>query len=105
VGDRLGRWDGYFVVQKESWHMGFDWGVYTYSTLGVVLSQAPPLALAVTTAVVITGIGLWLIGFGERIPWPLLLYAGGVLALVIGGEGYYWAKARLLLPAFPLLIP
>ena len=28
-----------------------------------------------------------------------------VLGLVLGGDGYYWSKARLLLPAFPLLIP
>ena len=105
VGDRLGRWDGYFVVQNEAWKMGFDWGAYSYTTLGTLLTSAPPLAFAVTTAVVITGFGLWLIGFGERIPWPLMVYAGVMLALVLGGDGYYWAKARLLLPAFPLLIP
>ena len=105
VGDRLGRWDGYFVVQNEAWRMAFDGGGYSWATLGTVLTHPMPLAMYVTTAVVVTGSGLWLIGFGGRIPWPLLVYAGVVLALVLGGDGYYWAKARLLLPAFPLLIP
>jgi hypothetical protein len=105
VGDRLGRWDGYFVVQNQAWKMGFDGGSYSWTTLGTVLTHPVPLAMYVTTALVITGFGLWLIGFGERIPWPLLVYAGVVLGLVLTGAGYYWAKGRLLLPAFPLLIP
>jgi hypothetical protein len=105
VGDRLGQWNGYFVVQSDSWGMSYDWGVYSWTTLGELITNPMPLAMYVTTAVVITGFGLWLIGFGERVPWPLLVYAGFVLALVLGGDGYYWAKARLLLPAFPLLIP
>jgi hypothetical protein len=105
VGDRLGRWDGYFVVQNQAWKMSFDWGVYSYTTLGQVLTHSMPLAVYVTTAVVITGFALYLIGFGDRVPWPLLVYAGLVLVLVLGGDGYYWAKARLLLPAFPLLVP
>lgn len=105
VGDRLGEWNGYFVVQNESWGMAYDWGVYSWTTLGEVLTNPMPLAMYLTTAVVIAGFGLWVIGFGDRVPWPLMVYAGFVLALVLGGDGYYWAKARLLLPAFPLLIP
>jgi hypothetical protein len=35
----------------------------------------------------------------------LLAYAAGLLVLTIGGAGYYHAKSRFLLPAFPLLLP
>jgi hypothetical protein len=85
--------------------MRFDGGADTAEKLGTVVTQPVPLAWVVTTAVLVVGLALLIIGAAERLPWPLLLYAAGVLVLAIGGAGYYWAKGRLLLPAFPLLIP
>jgi hypothetical protein len=35
----------------------------------------------------------------------MTLYAGALLVLVICTAGYYHAKGRLLIPAFPLLLP
>jgi hypothetical protein len=105
VGARLGRPDGYFYVQDKAWKMGFDGGRYTVRTLGTLMTTPLPLAFAVTTAVVVGGVLLFLVGVGERLPWPLLVYAGAAVLLVIGGDDYYAAKARLLIPVFPLLLP
>jgi len=105
VGVVLGRADGYFYVQNVAWRMRFDGGGDTVRKLGTVATHAVPLAYVVTTAVLVIGLTLLVIGIGERLPWPLLVYAAGVLAVVLGGAGYYWAKGRLLLPDFPLLIP
>jgi hypothetical protein len=105
VGVRLDRPDGYFYVQDKAWRMRFDGGEDTVRELGKIATHSVPLAYVVTSLVLAAGLALLVIGLGERIPWPLLVYAAGVLVLALGGAGYYWAKARLLLPAFPLLIP
>ncbi|URN16052.1 MULTISPECIES: hypothetical protein [Streptomyces] len=41
----------------------------------------------------------------QRQPVILLVYAGMLLLIAVGGAGYFHSKARFLLPAFPLLIP
>jgi hypothetical protein len=105
VALRLHRWDGYFFVQDQAWRMSFDGGVRTVRVLGRVITSEMPLPLVVTSAVVAAGVVLLIVGIGERLPYPLLIYAGLVLVLVIGAGDYYESKARLLLPAFPLLLP
>jgi hypothetical protein len=105
VGDRLGRVDGYFYVQREAWHMSFDWGSASLQTLGTVLTRMQPLALYVTTAVVIVSAVLLVLAAVDRVPWPLLLYALVIVVIAVGGSDYYHAKGRMLLPAFPVLIP
>jgi hypothetical protein len=50
---------------------------------------------------------LWLYALcvRQRQPVPLLVYCGIVVALALGASGYFGSKPRLLLPAFPLLLP
>ncbi|MDR7274613.1 hypothetical protein [Catenuloplanes atrovinosus] len=105
VGFRLGEADGYFRVQGDAWGMAFDGGVYTLKTLKAILTGAQPLALYMATAVLAVAVLLLVLAVTERLPWPLLVYAALVLALALGGEGYYHSKSRLLVPAFPLLLP
>lgn len=38
-------------------------------------------------------------------PLALLVYCGIVVALALCASGYFGSKPRLLLPAFPLLLP
>jgi hypothetical protein len=40
-----------------------------------------------------------------RLPWPLLVYAAAVLLTVWASDGQIHSRVRLLLPAFPLLVP
>ncbi|WP_232323663.1 hypothetical protein [Catenuloplanes japonicus] len=105
VGVRLGSPDGYFRVQDEAWGMAFDGGVFTLRTTKAVLTEPSPLTLYMNIAVLALGVLLLFLAITERLPWPLLVFAAVVLALALGGEGYFHSKARLLMPAFPLLIP
>jgi hypothetical protein len=107
VGQRLHRLDGYFYVQDKTWHMAFDDGYYTYDSARHILFADPPLQLAntVTTVVLSIAIILMLVSFGARIPWPLLVFGAVAMIVVLTGDGYYYAKARLLMPAFTLLLP
>lgn len=105
VGVRLGRPDGYFQVQDEAWGMAFDGGVFTLKTVKAVLTEQSPLMLYMNTAVLALAVLLLVLAITERLPWPLLVFSAVVLALALGGEGYFHSKARLLMPAFPLLLP
>jgi hypothetical protein len=105
VGVRLGRMDGYLHVQNDAWRMSFDGGASTWDRLGQVLTRPQPLALYVTTAVVIVSVALFVLAAGDRVPWPLLAYSLVLLLMVIAGTEYYHAKGRMLVPAVPLLLP
>ncbi|WP_412742367.1 hypothetical protein [Krasilnikovia sp. MM14-A1004] len=105
VGLRLGRIDGYLHVQRDAWHMSYDGGQYTVHILRRLLTHPAELGQYVTTFVLVVALALMVLLVVDTAPWPLVVYAGLVLAIVLGGAGYYHAKARLLLPAFPLLLP
>jgi hypothetical protein len=58
-----------------------------------------------TVAVLLAAIALVVISIRMRIAWPLVLYGTLVLAMDVGANGLMNSKARLLLPAFTLLLP
>ena len=105
VGHRLGRADGYFHVQKDAWKMSYDAGGYTLSTVHTLLTKPQPLAFYVSALVLLVAIALLAILALDRVSWPLLVYAAVIVAMAFFGDGYFHAKARLLMPAFPLLLP
>ncbi len=105
VGHRLGRADGYFHVQNDAWKMSYDTGAYTLKTVHTGLLKAAPLALYTTMLVLLIALALLAILALDRAPWPLVLYTAVIVAMVFFADGYFHAKARLLLPAFPLLLP
>ncbi|GAB1689692.1 glycosyltransferase family 39 protein [Krasilnikovia sp. M28-CT-15] len=105
VGVRLGRADGYFYVQNVAWNMKFDGGGYTRQSVTNTLLGKESVEFAEVTVVLLVATLLFIVAVGERLPWPLLVYAGACLAIVLTGDGFYWAKARHLMPAFPLLLP
>jgi hypothetical protein len=106
VAHALGRLDGWSYMQRSGWHLRFDGGSDTWHTLvNRVLLEATSLELYEVTAILLASVVLVIVLAFLRPPWPLLAYAAGLLALTLGGAGYYHSKARFLLPAFPLLLP
>ncbi|AGP58918.1 membrane protein [Streptomyces rapamycinicus] len=104
VALRTGSVTGYFDVQN-GWGNGFDGGLAFAGFIGGLLIEPP----------FVGGLGL-LLGVGaliwlavrcvrQRQPLPLLAYGGAVLALALAAKGYFGSKPRLLIPAFPLLLP
>ncbi|MEU6761362.1 glycosyltransferase family 39 protein [Streptomyces sp. NPDC046853] len=105
VGFRLGRWDGYFAVQKL-WRNEWDGGVGTLRTVLDLLSvERPQLFLMMVTATLLGSLALFVLSAADRQPLPLLLFTGLLLLIVLGSKGVYFPRARFLLPAFPLLLP
>jgi hypothetical protein len=106
VGFRLGRADGYLQVQSAGWDMKYDGGSYTLTTLRKLMVGEHTLKVYVATAVLLLAVAMFVLLLGDRsTPWPLIVYAGFMLLVVLGGAGFYHVKARLLLPTFPLLLP
>ena len=106
VGDALGRWDGWFYMQRKGWYAHWDGGRTAWHTfVHRVLLQPTWLEFYEVTAVVLAAIVLLVLLALLRPPWPLIAYAAGILLITLGTAHYYHSKARYLLPAFPLLLP
>ncbi|WP_149183143.1 glycosyltransferase family 39 protein [Streptomyces sp. TRM49041] len=105
VGHRAGDWRGYFEVQ-EKWGSTFDGGSFTLHRIADIFLKLPVnLNSVVGAATVVAAVVMFVICVQQRQPAVLLIYAGVLLLIAVGGAGYFHSKARFLLPAFPLLIP
>ncbi|MFG2553729.1 hypothetical protein ACGFWF_27770 [Streptomyces sp. NPDC048581] len=106
VGLRVGRWDGYFAVQRL-WHNELDGGRETLRLMRQLLARdsTPELFLVMVTLTLVASVVLFGLSVGDRQPVPLLVFTAVLLAIVLGSGGVYFPRARFLLPAFPLLLP
>lgn len=104
VATRTGGIDGWLAVQR-GWGTTFDGGLYTARTFRTMLSGQTTLQLLMVTVIIAIAIALLAISAAERVRWELQLYGLLVVTLSFGASGYYQSKARLILPAFTLLIP
>ncbi|MFI7010097.1 hypothetical protein [Streptomyces sp. NPDC050145] len=106
VGLRVGRWDGYFAVQKL-WFNQVDGGAETLRRVHEILAvePRPDLFLVMVTLTLFAAVALYGVCVAHRQPLPLLLFTGALLAIVLGSGGVYFPRARFLIPAFPLLLP
>lgn len=104
IATHTGGIDGWLAVQR-GWGTTFDGGLYTARTFRTMLSGQTTLQLSVVTVIIAIAIALVAISAAERVRWELQLYGLLVVVLSFGAAGYYQSKARLILPAFTLLIP
>ncbi|GGV41858.1 membrane protein [Streptomyces griseoflavus] len=106
VGHRTGDGPlGYLEVQA-GWRNGFDGG-YAFARFIAGRFTSFPSALAGLALILGVALLVWLcvVCVRQRQPLPLLVYAGVVTALALCASSYFGSKPRLLLPAFPLLLP
>ncbi|MFI1420527.1 glycosyltransferase family 39 protein [Streptomyces sp. NPDC020731] len=106
VGHRTGHGPlGYLDVQA-GWRNGFDGG-YAFARFVADKFMSFPSVPAGLGLVVGVGLVVWLyvVCVRQRQPLSLLVYAGVVTALALCASSYFGSKPRLLLPAFPLLLP
>ncbi|MGW3509230.1 hypothetical protein [Streptomyces sp. NPDC000994] len=106
VGHRTGKGPfGYLQVQA-GWRNGFDGG---YAFARFVAGKFTSFPSALAGAGLILGVAgvvwLYVTGVRQRQPLALLVYSGVVTALALCASSYFGSKPRLLLPAFPLLLP
>jgi hypothetical protein len=105
VAQRTGQLTGWFALQQQGWNSTFDGGVATVRFGLDVLATGRSVLEVATVAVLIVAVALVVVCVRMRTPWPLTLYGALVLAMDLGANGLMNSKARLLLPAFTLLLP
>ncbi|MFI9240265.1 glycosyltransferase family 39 protein [Streptomyces sp. NPDC053079] len=104
VGARTGSVTGYLDVQG-GWGNGFDGGLAFGSFVWERLAgPAFPAGLGLLAGVVLVLV-LYRAGVRQGQPLPLLFFTGTVLLLALTAKGYFGSKPRLMMPAFPLLLP
>ncbi|WP_314171896.1 hypothetical protein [Streptomyces winkii] len=105
VGVRTGTPLGYFTVQR-GWGSRFDFGRFTVGFAREQLLRGPTRLSYLVAAVVVAAalVGLLLV-LRARLPLPLVVYTIAIMVVALGGSHYFSAKPRLLMPAFPLLLP
>ncbi|MGI5351448.1 glycosyltransferase family 39 protein [Streptomyces sp. CA-250714] len=103
VGFRTGSVTGYLDIQGQ-WGNGFDggWAFAGFIWENLTGTVVGGLGLLAGVALVIW---LYVLCVRQRQPAALLVYAGVVVALALCAKGYFGSKPRLLLPAYPLLLP
>ncbi|WP_374207854.1 mannosyltransferase family protein [Streptomyces sp. XM4193] len=106
VGVRRESVTGYLDVQGE-WGNGFDGGLAFARFVGGFLVGGPLQLLAGLALIAGVGLVVWalVLCFRGGQPPALLAYTALVVALALCAKGYFGSKPRLLLPAFPLLLP
>ncbi|MFE0088313.1 mannosyltransferase family protein [Streptomyces sp. NPDC058991] len=104
VAVRQGSPTAYFDVQA-AWGNNIDGGVALARFVGAQLSGPAPLAGIGLVAVI--GLLLWVVWLcvKQRQPLPLLVYAAGIVVISLIGAAYFGSRPRLIMPAFPLLLP
>lgn len=63
------------------------------------------LVVYVAAAIVLGCLLLFVFCLLNRMPLPLLTYCAALIVMAVGGAHFFTSKPRLLLPAFPLLLP
>lgn len=104
VGLRTGSPTGYFEAQSD-WGNRIDFGVSTARGLWRMLTGPTPVLgvlLVGMLAAVLVLLGLCV---RQRQPLVVLVFCVGVVALALMASGYFSSRPRMLLPAFPLLLP
>ncbi|MEU2911078.1 glycosyltransferase family 39 protein [Streptomyces massasporeus] len=106
VGHHTGKGPlGYLDVQA-GWRNGFDGGWAFARFVGEKFTSFPAALAGVGLIIgVASVVWLYVTGVRQRQPLPLLVYTGVVTALALCASSYFGSKPRLLLPAFPLLLP
>lgn len=100
VAVREGSPFAYFDVQAQ-WGNSIDGGAALAS---FIFGLPLPGMLGLCAALVALG---WLVSLcvRQRQPLPVLVYGIAVVVISLIGSGYFGSRPRLMMPAFPLLLP
>ncbi|KQB84523.1 hypothetical protein Cocul_01326 [Corynebacterium oculi] len=95
---------GYFGLQKEGWHTGFDFGVGSVKFAWNTLMTSQELGYFLSVAVMIAALVALALTAGKA-PLPVWLFAAALSANILLSDGIMHSRPRLLLPAAIVLVP
>ncbi|GGU36794.1 glycosyltransferase family 39 protein [Streptomyces lavendofoliae] len=104
VAVRQGSPTAYFEVQA-AWGNSVDGGVALARFVWALLTGPVPLAgVGLCAALALVGWMVWLC-VRQRQPLPVLVYTVAIVVVSLVGAAYFGSRPRLMMPAFPLLLP
>jgi Mannosyltransferase (PIG-V) len=105
VGQRVGTWHAWFDIQTAGWGSTFDFGLGTLRFVQDALRTGDGW-IQVSVALILIAAVVTAVAAVTRRVWPPLLGYGLIaLFLVLGQNGYYHSKPRLLVPVLIVLVP
>jgi hypothetical protein len=105
VAWRTGSPTGWFAIQRTGWGSEFDGGASLATFVGRTLSGGHEVYDLAVLLALVASLTLLVVAVRMRLPWPLLVYTVAVLVTVWASDGQIHSRVRLLVPAFPLLVP
>jgi hypothetical protein len=106
VAVRTGRPDGWFWIEKHTFHMVFDWGTSTLRVLTGTFLDAPGVPEVLVSLALIAGASLMVWSLTERIPLSLHVYTVIVVVMaLVTSANWIGSKPRFMLPAILLALP
>ena len=105
VAMRSGELGGYFTAQK-GWGSEFNFGKSWIGIVRVWMAQGLQQQIDwATVATLSAAIVLFIFMIATRLPLPLIAYVATLLVLILMLSAIEFQLERLIIPAFPLLIP
>jgi hypothetical protein len=95
----------YFAIQRSAWGNHIDGGVATMRWLWQAISRDTTTYTSLTAILTVGFLVLTVVLIRTRTPWRLWLYTALCVAMAVGTAGIPFDLQRLLLAAFPALIP
>lgn len=95
---------GYFGIQAQGWHTGFDFGAGTLAWSAEVLTTGTEVGYLLSLAVMIAAVVALPLAWG-RVPAEVWAFSAVVMAMVLLSDGIMHSRPRLLLPTVLLLAP
>jgi len=106
VALRTHRLDGWFWIEKHTFHMAFDWGASTLQVLKGDFVDSPSVPEILVGLSLIAGVLLMVWSLTERIPLYLHVYTVVVVVVaVVTSANWIGSKPRFMLPAILLALP
>ncbi|MEU6083930.1 hypothetical protein [Streptomyces sp. NPDC047108] len=103
VAVRNGSLFAYFEVQGQ-WGNGFDGGRALAGFVWQNLTTNVFAGLGLCAALALVLWLLWLL-VRQRQPLPVVVFTAAMVFVSLVGAGYFGSRPRLMMPAFPLLLP
>jgi hypothetical protein len=105
VGQRVRTWHAWFDIQTAGWGSTFDFGLGALRFVRDALRAGDGWIQVSVAMILIAAVVTAVVAVTRRVWPPLLVYGLIALFLVLGQNGYYHSKPRLLVPVLIVLIP
>ncbi len=105
IGLRVGDLGGWFRMEQDGWHSGWDGGRTTLRQIWDTAAASPDFFMGVVVVLGVIAVMLYGFALAERLWFGLLVYGGLSLIQLYGSTVMAQSRPRLLVPVVTLVVP